>query len=1557
MKKLNLFRNAFFKNLLFIPLLICGLSSLLHAQSENQQKLSDIFSTIEAAEPNYKSSPAANSVGTFSYTDQYSTSYGAEANRPWNNSNSETEVFMSRLTYTHPTNDALSFTASLGEGGAIYSFRNINGECIAKQHGSGSNIHDPDPVTGIGYYNNQWCEAVWHLVCNNIEYQGAYNAATGKDKIIWHQGGAYGNLDTVTDRTPFYGFQIADYYNSATEEYSTVAWLQIGHPKATSTSNFYSEVLVWTKYRNVGQGVLQVDQALYNFGDHTTAPPANSFRTPEIDRINIPYSAHNDQTHNRLFESISGGGYTEMTGANWQSTSSNSATNGWVAFIAGPNQETSGTTLGAGYGFIFESSAGSNKFGYVGATKDQNNFTSIRTDVDIFEGDLMSARYFIKVGGSISAIESAGATYKDDTQHSNWDLLKSETDDAEYYFNVSGNTITASNATGDSQGLDLKLQPYQNSYPLFIVTNSSGVSKVTSDLYAAVRAANPNELRPWNGVTADVKLLGFADNRTEVTTFSTVSVNSGGSVTFPDNTTINNITSDLYQLSYTGTSGGYDQYEQTFVDVSGSSGGSGTNLALNGTASQSSTNTNVGGEASLANDGNTNGSWGGGSVTRTNNETNPWWEVDLGGTYTIETVNIFGRTDGCCNDRLDDYNVIVYAANGSIVWQEQNITTIPNPSHSVNVGGVNGRTVRIQQNDANILNLAEVQVIEASSSSVAVTGASVLPSSATLTSAGATQSLSATISPSNATNQDVNWSSSNNGVATVNSSGVVTAVANGSATITATTSDGGFTDTSNITVSISTGSEYIGPWNITELKQTPNWTTTNVSSVAGMTGILYESIPYQGNPVEVFAYYSAPAGTPPAGGWPAAIFVSGGNGDAFASAVEYWNDRGYAAISMDTWGDFPDGSATPNPGPNRSGVFNDWNLPNIEDQWYYHAVAQVMRAHSLIASFSEVNPNKIGLIGASWGGNLTGTVMGLDNRLAWALPIYGCGYLAGSDGSQGASIGTGDKADFVTANFDGSAYFNNVTFPTFFMNRTNDGHFAMSCNQQSSQAVQGSTGLLYIDTGFGHGNENWISYEEPYTFAESVVNGGDPLPEVGTPYISSGVGSLTVTSSVGLSGARLLYTNDGDAVELNEKTWLSVTANISGNTVSASIPGTAELIIFEVTDSRGLRKTSEYLDTDDTTPPPSNGDNLALNGTATQSTTVNGAEASRAIDGDTNGNFSGGSVIAAQGPNAWWEVNLGAEYNIDDIIIFNRTNSCCTDRLSDFTVSVIDANGTTTYSQTITTEPSPSVTIDALGTVGQVIRVQSNLTSTMNIAEVEVFGSSVQCAGFSTIEAEGFNNMSNVVVESTSDTGGGQHVGFIENGEWISFNNMDLTCATSVQARVSCNTSGGDIEVRLGGVSGTLIGTIPVSNTGGWNSWTTLTNTNLTPTSGTHEVYLVFTGGSGYLLNLNWLEFSVGQQQTSLKSTSTITLGEPVTDDAQNRFVVYPNPASNSITIDFKSDRIAKIEIVGSLGETIRSGAIENGTKTVDLSGLSSGLYIIKVSDGIETFTKKILKK
>ncbi|MBR5056420.1 MAG: Ig domain-containing protein, partial [Bacteroidales bacterium] len=86
---------------------------------------------------------------------------------------------------------------------------------------------------------------------------------------------------------------------------------------------------------------------------------------------------------------------------------------------------------------------------------------------------------------------------------------------------------------------------------------------------------------------------------------------------------------------------------------------------------------------------------------------------------------------------------------------------------------------------------------------VPVTGVSVSPTTLSLET-GQTGNLTATVTPSNATNKTVTWSSSNTNVATVSSTGVVTAVAAGTATITATTAVGGKTATCAVTVTAAT---------------------------------------------------------------------------------------------------------------------------------------------------------------------------------------------------------------------------------------------------------------------------------------------------------------------------------------------------------------------------------------------------------------------------------------------------------------------------------------------------------------------------------------------------------------------------------------------------------------------------------------------------------------------------------------------------------------------------------------------------------------------------------
>ncbi len=167
-----------------------------------------------------------------------------------------------------------------------------------------------------------------------------------------------------------------------------------------------------------------------------------------------------------------------------------------------------------------------------------------------------------------------------------------------------------------------------------------------------------------------------------------------------------------------------------------------------------------------------------------------------------------------------------------------------------------------------------------------------------------------------------------------------------------------------------------------------------------VSAFFYEGLPYQGRETRIFAYYGHPR-TVSGQKSPAVVLVHGGAGTAFKEWVRLWNERGYAALAMDLEGHVPSPewqlkeclqlSGHPWSGPEKQGVFTDYMAP-VSDQWMYHAVAAVLSGHSLLRSFAEVDSQRVGMTGISWGGIITSLAAGLDDRLSFAMPVYGCGF-------------------------------------------------------------------------------------------------------------------------------------------------------------------------------------------------------------------------------------------------------------------------------------------------------------------------------------------------------------------------------------------------------------------------------------------------------------------------------------------------------------------------------------------------------------------------------------
>ena len=142
--------------------------------------------------------------------------------------------------------------------------------------------------------------------------------------------------------------------------------------------------------------------------------------------------------------------------------------------------------------------------------------------------------------------------------------------------------------------------------------------------------------------------------------------------------------------------------------------------------------------------------------------------------------------------------------------------------------------------------------------------------------------------------------------------------------------------------------------------------------------------------------------------------------------------------------------------------------------------------------------------------------------------------------------------------------------------------------------------------------------------------------------------------------------------------------------------------------------------------------NLARGKQARQSSTGYGGDAGRAVDGNTNGVYSANSVSHTDNqPQDWWEVDLGAIYNIGLIKIWNRTD-CCSERLSNFHVMVSEEPFRSSNINDSLAQPgiwsshnrgtAGRTTEIRVNAQGRYVRIQLAGTNWLQLAEVEVFG-------------------------------------------------------------------------------------------------------------------------------------------------------------------------------------------------------------------------------------------
>jgi len=121
------------------------------------------------------------------------------------------------------------------------------------------------------------------------------------------------------------------------------------------------------------------------------------------------------------------------------------------------------------------------------------------------------------------------------------------------------------------------------------------------------------------------------------------------------------------------------------------------------------------------------------------------------------------------------------------------------------------------------------------------------------------------------------------------------------------------------------------------------------------------------------------------------------------------------------------------------------------------------------------------------------------------------------------------------------------------------------------------------------------------------------------------------------------------------------------------------------------------------------------------------------------------------------------------------------------------------------------------------------------------------------IEAESYSSMSGVQTESTTDTNGGQNVGYIDTGDWMAYNAITIptTGTYKIEYRVASLNGGGRLSLDLNAGS-TILGYLDIPSTGGWQNWTTISQT-VTINAGTYN-FGIYAQAGGW--NLNWFKIT-----------------------------------------------------------------------------------------------------
>jgi hypothetical protein len=214
-------------------------------------------------------------------------------------------------------------------------------------------------------------------------------------------------------------------------------------------------------------------------------------------------------------------------------------------------------------------------------------------------------------------------------------------------------------------------------------------------------------------------------------------------------------------------------------------------------------------------------------------------------------------------------------------------------------------------------------------------------------------------------------------------------------------------------------------------------------------------------------------------------------------------------------------------------------------------------------------------------------------------------------------------------------------------------------------------------------------------------------------------------------------------------------------------------------------------------------------------------------------------------------------------------------------------------------------------------------------------------AAFSTtIQAESFVSMAGVQTENTTDAGGGLNVGWIDAGDWMVYNVTIPAAGTyKVIYRVASPNAGKTLRLEKD-AGATQLGSVAITNTGGWQTWTNVSH-NVTLPAGSYSIGIATTTGG---FNFNYF---------TITNNLSARVGDEVIEfaDESETLMLSPNPAENELNLGGVK-KVSRVKVYDMQGKEKIS--VENPGSSISVQSLTSGLHIVIVE---KQNNKKIKQK